>query len=140
MPTVRCIVSVLVGLSVYLPATYWLEGSYQPKPGPSRAGLVVKLRRPFSPFGVGRSLAFVAVEPSLDGMADDTERSKSPVLLYEDDEALGPAHSEHLDIVRLGGGRFSHWITFHGFVFSTTDGTNPNRNGRDYWAVIPRAR
>jgi hypothetical protein len=34
---------------------------------------------------------------------------QSPVLLYEDDVQLGPAHCTHTDVARLGKGRFSHW-------------------------------
>jgi hypothetical protein len=33
---------------------------------------------------------------------------------------------------------YSHWKNSNGFVFSTSDGTNPNTSGRTYWAEIPR--
>lgn len=70
--------------------------------------------------------------------ADDptVERGNSPVMIYEDGKRLGPAHSNFADISRLGHGRFSYW-TGQGFVFSTSDGSDPNSNGRRYRAVVP---
>jgi hypothetical protein len=64
----------------------------------------------------------------------DNERSR--VLIYEDDKPLGPPHSRHADIARLGMGRFSHWRG-QGFVFSSSDNTDPATNGRSYRAVVP---
>jgi hypothetical protein len=60
----------------------------------------------------------------------------SPVMIYEDGKPLGPAHSNFADISKLGHGRFSWW-TGQGFIFSTSDGSDPNDNGRHYWAVVP---
>ena len=60
----------------------------------------------------------------------------SPVMIYEDGKPLGPAHSNFADISKLGHGRFSYW-TGQGFIFSTSDGSDPNSNGRRYWAVVP---
>jgi hypothetical protein len=66
---------------------------------------------------------------------DDNERSR--VLIYEDDKPLGPPHSPHADIAGLGMGRFSHWRG-QGFVFSSSDNSDPATNGRSYRAVVPR--
>ncbi len=70
--------------------------------------------------------------------ADDptVEHGNSPVMIYEDGKPLGPAHSNFADISKLGHGRFSYW-TDQGFIFSTGDGSDPNSNGRRYWAVVP---
>jgi hypothetical protein len=70
--------------------------------------------------------------------ADDpaVNNARSPVLIYEEGRQLGPAHSNFADISKLGHGRFSYW-TDQGFLFSTSDGSDPNRNGRRYWAVAP---
>lgn len=70
--------------------------------------------------------------------ADDpaVNDARSPVLIYEEGRQLGPAHSNFADISKLGHGRFSYW-TDQGFLFSTSDGSDPNRNGRRYWAVVP---
>jgi FkbM family methyltransferase len=55
---------------------------------------------------------------------------RSVLLLYENDELLLPAHTPHDDIRILGGGRYSHWAET--LYFSTSDGSNPNTNGRRY--------
>ncbi len=61
---------------------------------------------------------------------------RSPVIIYEGGKPLGPAHSSFADISKLGHGRFSYW-TGLGMFFSTSDGSDPNSNGRRYWAVVP---
>ena len=68
---------------------------------------------------------------NLKGLADDMEHpNRSTLLLYEDDKLLQPAHALHEDIRRLGGGRYSHWS--EALHFSTSDGSDPNINGREY--------
>ncbi|KAB2861890.1 MAG: hypothetical protein F9K39_12160 [Exiguobacterium chiriqhucha] len=57
--------------------------------------------------------------------------TRSLLMLYEDDHPLGPPHSKHDDIRERGGGRYSHWEEW--ILFSTSDNTDPNRNGRKYW-------
>lgn len=60
---------------------------------------------------------------------------QSTLQLYEDGKELGPAHSLHDDIRNAGGGRFSHWGNGLGngyIIFSTSDNTDPRRNGRTY--------
>jgi hypothetical protein len=49
---------------------------------------------------------------------------------------MGSPHSLHVDIMKDGRGRYSHWGT--SMIFSTSDNTNPNSNGRTYVAVQPR--
>jgi hypothetical protein len=73
----------------------------------------------------------------LEEVADTPDDEKrSPVLLYENDRLLGPAHSIHDDIAKIGLGRYSHWEK--GMVFSTSDNSNPSTNGRSYWVVLPK--
>jgi hypothetical protein len=94
----------------------------------------IPLVGPFFSFANSET-AFVEAAPALDGVADSLdELTRSPFLLYENDTPLGPAHSLHDDIVKEGGGRFSHWKGI-GFIFSASDNTNPNTNGRHYWVV-----
>jgi Sulfotransferase family len=65
--------------------------------------------------------------------ADTLEQPyRSPLILHEDGVPLGPAHSLHALIRGEGGGRFSHWGPQHILLFSATDGSDPNRNGRAY--------
>jgi pectate lyase len=43
--------------------------------------------------------------------------------------------SPHADIAEFGRGRFSHWG--EAIIFSASDNTDANTNGRRYWAVSP---
>jgi hypothetical protein len=61
--------------------------------------------------------------------------TRSPVLLCEDGKLLGPAHSLHQDIRNLGQGRYSHWG--ESILFSTSDNSDPNENGRKYSLRFP---
>ena len=98
--------------------------------------LVIKLQRPFEVFD-GMKMAVVHYLDVLAVLADKPGNlNRSPIVLYENGRALGPAHSNHGDIARLGEGRYSHWKS-QGMVFSSSDNTNPNTNGRQYWAVLP---
>jgi len=118
----------------YLPAALWLKHSYAEPPKP--AGEIIRLERPFIKME-GPDLAFLARAPLLEDLSDSVMAPmRSPFLLFENDRALGPAHSAHADIAALGNGRFSHW-TAAGFIFSSSDGTNPQSNRRTYWAVRP---
>ncbi|MEO1135262.1 MAG: radical SAM protein [Pseudomonadota bacterium] len=61
---------------------------------------------------------------------NETDPFRSNVCLYEDGQRLTAAH-QHIDAIKLGGeGRFSHWGS--AIIFSTTDGSDPNVNGRNY--------
>ena len=51
-------------------------------------------------------------------------------MVFEDGAPLGIAHSMHDVIRNLGKGRFSHWGT--GVMFSTSDNSDPTKNGRKY--------
>jgi hypothetical protein len=105
-----------------------------PEPEPTAADQIIPLKRPFIKME-GSDLAFAARVPVLEEFSDSvTAPTQSPFLLFENGRALGPPHSSHVDIATLGNGRFSHW-TAAGFIFSSSDGTNPQSNGRTYWAV-----
>jgi len=67
----------------------------------------------------------------LAAIADDVEYwRRSPLRLFENDKLLGPAHVLHLRIRASGNGSYSHWQ--NRLLFSTSDNTNPNTNGRVY--------
>ena len=128
------VVGAIVATAVYFSAALWLKYSYAEPPKP--AGVAIRLNRPFFEFH-GSDVAFAVNVPSLDPSSDTMEfQKRSPFMLYENTTPLGPAHTEHADIVKYGHGRFSHW-NGSGFIFSSSDGTNPKSNGRAYWAVIP---
>ncbi len=60
----------------------------------------------------------------------------STMLLFEDGRLLAPSHASHADIAESGSGRYSHWGRY--LYFSTTDGSDPNVNGRLYTYEISR--
>lgn len=66
------------------------------------------------------------------GDNDRGEGEQSKLELFEDGKPLGPAHHPHLEIGKLGGGRFSHWEET--IFFSSSDGTDPRTNGYRYSA------
>ena len=44
-------------------------------------------------------------------------------------------HAGCVLVPKLGRGRFSHWVTY--VLFSASDNSDPNTNGREYVAVLP---
>jgi FkbM family methyltransferase len=88
------------------------------------------------PFAAENGLCWWAPLSGLEAAADNSENPmRSRVLFFEDEALLGPAHSQHEDIRRLGGGRHSHWDSV--IYFSTSDGSDPNTNGRTYFLLHP---
>jgi predicted dehydrogenase len=59
----------------------------------------------------------------------------SRLQLCEDAQLLGPAHSLHQTISTSGRGAYSFWQST--LYFSTSDGSDPNLNGRVYKAILP---
>ena len=55
---------------------------------------------------------------------------RSRLMLYEDGAPMGFAHAPHAQIESHGGSRYSHWNDH--ILFSTTDNSDPNSNGRRY--------
>lgn len=64
----------------------------------------------------------------------NSDQTASTLILRENGHALGPAHSLHTDIRNRGEGAFSHWED--SIRFSTSDNTDPERNGRRYSIVF----
>ncbi len=60
--------------------------------------------------------------------------TRSTLKLFEDGVALGPAHATHAQVQETGGGAYSHWLDF--LRFSTSDGSDPNTNGKTYEIVL----
>ncbi|HYA76302.1 MAG TPA: sulfotransferase [Burkholderiaceae bacterium] len=72
-----------------------------------------------------------AIADELAAIADDVGQwERSPLRVFECGKALGPAHELHFRIRREGGGRYSHWQ--NKLLFSSTDNSSPNDNGRVY--------
>jgi hypothetical protein len=121
--------AALGAAALYFFIALYLQYTYVPPP----PGDFATLKRPFQSYSTGPTdFAVVASVPELEQLSDTTDRpTNSPFTIYEDGKPLGPAHSVHADIAKLGHGRFSHW-TNTGFIFSSSDGSNPQINGHTY--------
>jgi SAM-dependent methyltransferase len=84
------------------------------------------------PFHHAGGFAYAINMPAdLAASADDgADHMRSRVMVYEDGRPLGIAHCMHDAIRNYGGGRFSHWG--NDLVFSASDNSDPNTNGRRY--------
>lgn len=125
--------AIVAVFAVYFPAALWLQSSFID--AAPKGELVIQLLPPFETHGI----AAISNDMRLKTLADreDVENdARSPVVIYENRTRLGPAHSSFADIQNLGLGRFAHWRN-QGFVFSASDNSAPNSNGRHYWAVVP---
>ncbi len=108
------------------------------------AGKVVILLNP--PFSLESGFAYWASQLRHGEMvrlaqvaADDPQEANdisSPLQVYEDQTPLGPGHSTFQAISKTGRGHFAYW-NGRGIFFSASDNTDPNTNGRRYWAVVP---
>jgi len=88
------------------------------------------------PFGKLEGYGYAFQLPSLTSISDDSEHPKrSPLVLCEDGKAIGPAHSGHDDIDKIGKGQYSHWGNY--IRFSASDNSDPNTNKRMYVVVVP---
>jgi FkbM family methyltransferase len=88
------------------------------------------------PFASERGCCWTCRLPDALAPGDSSAGLKSAILVVEDDRVLGPAHSPHADIREHGAGRYSHWN--QQLYFSSSDGSDPNTNGRTYLALHPR--
>lgn len=93
--------------------------------------LTQKMEHLAGPFVKRRGHAWVAQLQNHAETADTMEFSKrSRLMLYEEGVPLGFAHAAHGHIETYGNGRYSHWG--NELIFSSTDNTDPNCNGRRY--------
>lgn len=77
--------------------------------------------------------------PEFASIADNVENpARSPLVLLEDGQVLGPAHTLHQKIREIGLGAYSHWGD--ALYFSTSDNSAPDKNGRSYVAILPQRR
>lgn len=121
----------IVVLSFFI--SLWIMNYFSP---PCPQGERVALRGPYQKFPAP-GVAYIASLPSWDALSDSSDNpTRSNVAVCESNRLLGPTHSIHQEIAEKGQGRFSHWKAV-GFVFSSTDNSDPNLNGRQYWAVRP---
>jgi hypothetical protein len=93
-----------------------------------------RIRMP-EPFVSNGGYSYVVSLPTLERLADNISENPngSPVAICENHWMIGPGHSLHKEISERGRGRFSHWGS--DLVFSTSDNSDPNTNGRSYLVI-----
>lgn len=127
-------VVLVLGL-LYSAAAPWLKRYATPADACARwAGSATDVPPPFAREG---ALGFVAAGLSeLQSKSDDMANPRrAAAVLCEDEKIIGPPHSLHDDIRAKGNGRYSLWAGT--LYFSTSDGTDPNKNARKYRLVFP---
>ncbi len=88
---------------------------------------------PFRREGAAGWIADLPAE--LRSLTDNNEQPyRSLLRLFEDGRALVPPHAGHATIRTGGRGAYSFWMDV--LYFSTSDGSDPNTNGRSYTAVL----
>jgi hypothetical protein len=111
-------------------------------PAPQRASkpnicevLKAEAKPLIGPFRSEGNIAYWVESPVRDAGDSLAAPRRSPLVVCEDGQPLGPAHSVHEQIMTQGRGRFSHWGGT--LYFSASDNSDPNRNGRSYHVVMP---
>lgn len=134
---------LLVATPFYLTAMYWVSVTYDPSFSineiSGRKARKEIIRRPFMPL-LDSKISAVAPDLAFEELADRRDGTiQSNIRLYEDGKLLGPAHTSLYEVAVLGMGRYAHWKGNYAiFAFSSSDNTDPNTNGRTYWAERPR--
>ena len=125
------IAAALAVVAVSFVTTLWLLDR---NAGTCPPGRTVTLNRPFAK---NSSIAFVKdVRGIIDIPSDSSDApNRSRLVICEDGNAFGTPHSPHAEIAQRGLGRYSHWGG--DLVFSSSDNSDPNSNGRLYVAVEP---
>lgn len=116
----------------YVPAMRDDSGNLIPRPVPFDQTLSIRLRGPFQKES-GHAWQILLTDLALqsDGMEDPY---RSRLVLLEDGQALWQRHALHELIRQEGRGSYSHWRDY--LLFSTSDNTDPNTNGRAYEIVL----
>lgn len=116
-------VGVLLVFVVYFPLAWWAKRSYV-MPAPEGA-IVLQLYRPFVNDGG------LAWRPGA-MLSQDQRRLTGDAVVYENHDPLLSARS-YAEVAAAPG----HFRNEGKVWFSTSDGSDPNSNGRRYWAVVP---
>lgn len=100
-----------------------------------------------TPFKAQGNAAWSAPLPADTGIADTVQAPRSSNLLaWEDGKPLAFPHALQPDIKSYGHGRYSHFKfnvlnkTRQMFLFSTSDNSDPNTNGRKYTFTVDDPR
>jgi hypothetical protein len=128
-------IAAVAAFAIYFALAGWSKLTWvDPVP---KGRVLFRLERPFELYREhGVSCYQLRAQEIFEALADtDDDPRRSPLLLYEDNQLLGPPHSRIEDVGLLGRGRYSH--SKRGLVFSASDNSDINENRHTYWAVLP---
>lgn len=132
----KWLIALIALFAVYFPFAIWADRSYVSTT--PKGKVVIQLLPPFEVHNRSAFIGINHVRP-LDEFGDDPKiegDAKSPVVIIEGVWQLSPGHTTFADVSHYGAGRFAH-LKGVGIVFSSSDASDPNTNGRRYWAVLP---
>ncbi|TYL84588.1 hypothetical protein [Bradyrhizobium cytisi] len=115
--------AIIVVLAIYFPVAIHLHYSYIPQPDLPKSA---QLSGPFQ--RVNETAWHADLPPKLDAIADvNWGPSRSTLVVLENGHPLGPPHARW----HATNGSYWHWRG-EGLVFSASDNSDPNSNGRTY--------
>jgi len=125
--------SIYASEPVHPPLTLRWFPPYSIQAGIRRGGECT--RYALGPFAPSEGFAWVAALPNSLAAGDNiASPGRSALVLFENERLLGPAHAAHAIIRSIGGGSYSHWQDY--LLFSTSDNSDPNCNGRSYSVIL----
>jgi hypothetical protein len=120
-------------VAVFFFGTLYVLDSQSTMPAQARVEGIT-LKPPFTRLE-GSKVAWQSPAPPLEDFSDAPGfPERSPYLMFEGDKQMGPPHSSYAAVTTEGKGQFLHW-TGYGFIFSASDNSDPNKNGRTYRVV-----
>ena len=131
----RPIIVAFAITAAYLPIAWSLDATYKPSLDAD------VLRRPFIKLGRNAYVTYHGIAGAKGDVLNGPRRST--LELTENGMPLGPAHVPKAEVSTLGGGRYIFIQTgeeLPALVFSTSDNSDPNTNGRVYRITDPGAR
>src|SRR4051794_37708030 len=113
------IAGAIAVVAISFAVTLLLLDSYAPR---CPKGEALELKPPFQKIGNG--FAFAAAPPPRARLADtNAEPTRSGGVVCKNNALLGPPHSQHVDIIGKGMGRYSHYGS--SFTLAASDNTDP---------------
>ncbi|MGY3343499.1 hypothetical protein ACVI1I_002712 [Bradyrhizobium sp. USDA 4459] len=131
----RPIIVAFAVAAAYLSIAWYLDATYKPSLNAD------VLRRPFTKIGPNAYVGYHKIAGAKGDIPADPRRAT--LELTENGRALGPAHTPQSEVAAMGGGRYIFLQTGEdppALVFSASDNSDPNTNGRVYQVTDPGAR
>jgi hypothetical protein len=131
----RPIIVAFAVAAAFLPVAWYLDATYKPSLDADM------LRKPFTRIGPKAYVAYHRIAGAKGDVLTDPRRAT--LELTENGKPLGPAHALQSEVAIMGGGSYIFLQTGEdppALIFSTSDNSDPNTNGRVYRVTDPGAR